>query len=106
MYMQTQVPGLRLDISLKNQVLKHRDKYKFQVRDLKISLELILPHRMASSEDRADQTAAASHTLATVDTVYTADAVEWCPYPTHRQVLLCGTYQLVSQQQEGQQVKT
>jgi hypothetical protein len=32
-------------------------------------------------------------TLATFDTVYSADAVEWCPMNSHRNILAVGTYQ-------------
>ncbi|KAK2161504.1 hypothetical protein LSH36_115g03042 [Paralvinella palmiformis] len=35
-------------------------------------------------------------TITSIDTEYTADSIEWCPYPQYSDVLLCGTYQLVN----------
>ena len=33
----------------------------------------------------------------TLDTIYNADSVEWCPIPGLQDLLLCGTYQLEDQ---------
>ena len=33
----------------------------------------------------------------TLDTIYNADSVEWCPVPGLQDLLLCGTYQLEDQ---------
>lgn len=33
-------------------------------------------------------------TLVSVDTLYSADCVEWCPIKDHEDLLLCGLYQL------------
>lgn len=33
-------------------------------------------------------------TLHSIDTEYSADTVEWCPYPNNQQYFLCGTYHL------------
>ena len=33
-------------------------------------------------------------TYQTIDTVYSADSVEWCPVEGFQDLLLCGTYQL------------
>jgi len=33
----------------------------------------------------------------TIDTVYSADSVEWCPLVDHERLMLCGTYQLQEQ---------
>ncbi len=43
-----------------------------------------------------------THVLEEVDTLLTADAVEWCPAPGLEGVLACGTYQL--NQQEGTRI--
>lgn len=43
-------------------------------------------------------------TLHSIDTVYSADSVEWCPHEPHHDLFVCGTYQLedASQVDEGQ----
>ena len=33
----------------------------------------------------------------TLDTIYNADSIEWCPVPGLQDLLLCGTYQLEDQ---------
>ena len=35
------------------------------------------------------------------DTGYSADSVEWCPVEPHRDVLVCGTYQLDKNADQG-----
>ena len=37
------------------------------------------------------------NTQQTLDTVYSADCVEFCPIPGYHHVMLCGTYQLEEQ---------
>lgn len=43
-------------------------------------------------------------TIHTIDTVYSADSVEWCPHANYQDLFVCGTYQLedTTQQEEGQ----
>lgn len=36
------------------------------------------------------------------DTGYSADSVEWCPVEPHRDVLVCGTYQLEKSAEQGE----
>ena len=36
-----------------------------------------------------------------IDTVYSADSVEWCPVDGYNEVMVCGTYQLEAQHQTG-----
>lgn len=32
--------------------------------------------------------------LCSLDTIYSADSIEWCPIPGYENILACGTYQL------------
>ena len=34
-----------------------------------------------------------------IDTIYSADSVEWCPIDRYDEVMVCGTYQLEAQKQ-------
>jgi hypothetical protein len=43
----------------------------------------------------------AAITHETIDTVYSADSVEWCPIEGFQDLMLCGTYQL----EEAKQVR-
>ncbi|KNC84551.1 hypothetical protein SARC_03224 [Sphaeroforma arctica JP610] len=36
----------------------------------------------------------------TIDTIYSADTVEWCPIPELADVLVCGTYQLLQESEQ------
>ena len=38
--------------------------------------------------------------IQSVDTVYSADSVEWCPISNYHHVLACGTYQLEDKKDE------
>ena len=44
-----------------------------------------------------DSTACVYKSLHSFDTEYTADAVEWCPVVGFQDMLLCATYQLISE---------
>jgi diphthamide biosynthesis protein 7 len=36
-----------------------------------------------------------AQSLATTDTIYSADSIEWCPHPGSEGILVCGTYQVL-----------
>ncbi|WVW80033.1 hypothetical protein I302_102006 [Kwoniella bestiolae CBS 10118] len=38
--------------------------------------------------------------LAYVDTVYSADSIEWCPFNGYQDIFVCGTYQIVKPEDE------
>jgi len=44
-----------------------------------------------------DSTVSAYKSLHSFDTQYTADAVEWCPVVGFQDMLLCATYQLITE---------
>ncbi|OCF39592.1 WD40 repeat domain 85 [Kwoniella heveanensis CBS 569] len=37
--------------------------------------------------------------LAYVDTLYSADSIEWCPFEGYQNIFVCGTYQIVKQEE-------
>jgi diphthamide biosynthesis protein 7 len=36
-----------------------------------------------------------AQSLATTDTIYSADSIEWCPHPGSEDIFVCGTYQVL-----------
>ena len=39
--------------------------------------------------------ASTATSLAQVDTVFSADSIEWCPFPGYEDIFICGTYQVL-----------
>ncbi|XP_031829648.2 diphthine methyltransferase [Nomia melanderi] len=39
------------------------------------------------------------HTLETFDTEFSADSIEWCPSNSHKTIFVCGTYQLMKDEE-------
>ncbi|WVQ64803.1 uncharacterized protein L199_002972 [Kwoniella botswanensis] len=43
-----------------------------------------------------------ANSLAYVDTVYSADSIEWCPFDGFQDIFVCGTYQIVKPEEQIQ----
>jgi diphthamide biosynthesis protein 7 len=54
---------------------------------------MALPTATSQALLRAELTTAAS--LFQVDTVYSADCIEWCPFDGFQDIFICGTYQVL-----------
>lgn len=44
-------------------------------------------------------------TLSTADTDYSADSVEWCPHEPYQNIFVCGTYQLLENENQNTVMK-